>query len=313
MTWLWILMGLIALLLLAFVLVGFIALNTASVRHKQVDAWNAKDLKGTWMEEFADKVQEAKTWLDGQDHEEVSVTSFDGLCLKAEFVKNPAAKGTVAFFHGYRSQWKIDFAWSMQWYFEQGFNLLLCDQRAHMRSEGKYITYGVREHKDVSTWCQYLSNRLGKDHPLVPVGLSMGAATVNMAAGDDLPGNVRGIIADCGFTSPKDIFIAVETADGKRHPVKLLLFALNCFTKWFAGYDVAECSTLDTLKRTKYPMLLIHGKADGFVPCRMSEEGYKVIPSEKELLLVEGADHAKSFIVDEQAYKAAVLRLLARV
>ena len=103
------------------------------------------------MEKWSEQIQKAKRWLLSREHEEVSVTSFDGLTLKAEFIPNPDAKGTVLCFHGYRSQWKVDYAWTMQWYYELGFNVLLCDQRSHMRSEGKFITYGVREHKDVST------------------------------------------------------------------------------------------------------------------------------------------------------------------
>ncbi len=77
-------------------------------------------------------------------------------------------------------------------YHDLGFNLLLVDQRAQNGSAGRYITFGVRESRDVRPWVE-LHNREFGPEPVFLGGVSMGATTVLMAAGGPLPENVRGL------------------------------------------------------------------------------------------------------------------------
>ncbi len=277
--------------------VGWWALDYTCIRHKEPDWENQSALELSAWAEFAESIPVAAQWVRKHHGQTVSTTSFDGLTLKAVWVPVENSKATVILFHGYRCHFLNDFAAIFSLYHAMGLNLLLVHQRAQGPSEGKYITYGVRERRDVATWVDFHNRTHGMDNVFIG-GLSMGASTVLYAAGDDLPDNVRGVTADCGFTSPYEIISIVAQRTFPWMPVKVVAWLLNCFTRVFAGFGLKDCDTRETLARTRLPVLLIHGTADTFVPCWMSEESYKYCAQERTLLLVEGADHGWSFLKD---------------
>ena len=307
---LWVLLILVLLCLLVF-LTGYFLLDFTCGRRKPADAWDEKVIHERGWDDIKEDILAGKRWLEGQKQETLEIVSFDGLRLRALFVPNPEAKGTLLLFHGWRSSWKTDFTVALPFYYSQGMNLLLADQRSQNSSEGKYMTYGIREQRDVASWVECMAERLGKDHPLFLGGLSMGAATVLMAS--DLPydANVRGVLADCGFTSPWEIIRRVA-GRSKWIPLDASSALLNLFTRRFAGFDMKEKSTVDALGRTKLPVLLIHGLADDFVPPEMSRENYAACTSEKELVLVEGAKHGMSYVVEPERVKAAIAAFLQK-
>lgn len=301
---LWVLLILILLCLLLF-LAGYFLLDFTCGRRKPTDAWDEQVIRERGWDHIKADILAGKAWLEAQPRETLEIESFDGLKLRGLFVPNPEAKGTLLLFHGWRSSWKTDFTVALPFYFSQGMNLLLADQRSQNSSEGRYMTYGIREQRDVVSWADCMAERLGREHPLFLGGLSMGAATVLMASDLEYRGNVRGVLADCGFTSPWAIIRKVASRT-KWIPLDASAALLNIFTKRFAGFDMKEKSTVEALKRTKLPVLLIHGLADDFVPPEMSRENYAACASEKELVLVEGAEHGMSFVVEPERVKAAL-------
>ncbi len=307
---LWILIILVLLCLLAF-LAGYFLLDFTCGRRKAADAWDAQVIHKRGWDHIKGDILAGKAWLEAQSREELELESFDGLRLRALFIPHPAAKGTLLLFHGWRSSWKTDFTVALPFYHAQGMNLLLADQRAQNGSQGRYMTYGIREQRDVVAWADFMAQKLGKDHPLFLGGLSMGAATVLMASDLAFEGNVRGILADCGFTSPWAIIRRVASRS-KWVPLDASSALLNFFTRRFAGFDMKEKSTVDALGRTKLPVLLIHGLADDFVPPEMSRESYAACASEKELVLVEGAKHGMSFVVEPERVKTAIAEFLRK-
>ena len=307
MTILWILAALAALILLG----GVAALDYICVRHKEPDYTDPEVLRASPFAKTEPLVEAGKKWMAGQQVEFLQAVAYDGKLLSARFIAHENAKGTLLFFHGYRSSYVIDFLGVLEFYYDLGYNLLLCDQRAHGRSEGRFITYGVRERRDVVSWTNVIGMMFGENHPMFLVGLSMGASTVLMASSLELYGNVRGVLADCGFTSPGEIIAHV--AKHRMHlPAGILLPVLNVFTKAVAGFGLHEASALDALAETKLPVLLVHGTGDRFVPCEMSRRSYEACRSEKELLLVEGAGHGQSFVVEPERYKKTVVAFLEK-
>lgn len=139
----------------------------------------------------------------------------------------------------------------------------------------------------------------------------MGATTVLMASCFDFPANVRAIIADCGFTSPYDIAKSVLHRDYPRLPVGLLFPICGLFTRLFAGFGLHDASTIDAVRESRYPILFIHGTGDTFVPCEMTKEAYAACTSKKELVLVDGAEHGKSYLVEKGRVEEALCRFLA--
>lgn len=240
-------------------------------------------------------IVERKKWLEDKPKEEVFITSFDGLKLHATVIEaDENNKKCVICFHGFTSKGMSDYGAIAKFYLEQGFNMIIPDARNHGESEGKYTGFGVLDRFDAQKWVEYAVNRYGSDVKIFLHGVSMGAATVLMASGLDLPENVKTIIADCGFTSAYDVFSHILKLD--YHIPKFPIMNLTeLMTKRKAGYGYNDVSTLNEVAKTKIPILFIHGEVDDFVPVWMSEKNYEVCASEKELLIVNDADHAESY------------------
>ena len=263
-------------------------------------------LANTVWKDHPISIPEAAQWLREHGAEDVSVKSEDGLRLVGQWVPAENPIGTVIMFHGYHSHYLSDFGGILPRYHRWGLNLLLVRHRAHGGSEGKYITFGVRERKDVLKWVEFHNQVHGMDNVYLS-GLSMGSSTVMFAAGENLPPNVRGITADCGFTSPADILELVATKMF-HFPSAFLLPFVNVYTRLLAGFGLWECDSRKTLARCKVPVLMLHGKADDFVPCSMSEAGFAACSSEKELYLVENAGHGMAYMMDKERIRSALHR-----
>ena len=129
----------------------------------------------------------------------------------------------------------------------------------------------------------------------------MGAATVLMASGDNLPENVKAIIADSGYTSVWDIF-ASEAKARFNLPTFPVLDMFRIVANVRAEYDIKEASALEQVKKSKIPMLFIHGDTDDFVPEYMCEELYEAASCSKDKLIVHNAGHTESKYKEPETY-----------
>ena len=269
------------------------------------------EMAGTDWEAHIPNIRACREWMDQQHGEEITVMSEDGLKLVGTYLPKAGSKRTVLCFHGYTSDGANDFPCLAKFYHEAGYHVLLVDERAHGRSEGTYIGFGCLDRFDVLSWCRKLIEKFGPDQEFILHGISMGGATVLMASGLNLPPQVKGIISDCAFTSAWDVFTSVL------HTMyHLPAFPIMQISDWMArkkaGYSLAECNAAREVRKAGVPILLIHGDADTFVPCRMCYEIYENCASDASLLIVKGASHAESYHKDIPAYEGAVTELLHR-
>lgn len=300
----WLLAAILVLLLVS----GGYVFIAACRRRKELPWFVKEELEKTPYGKYYDCIRDADRWL--QEHgQSVYITSDDGLRLHAHWVPVRNAKGTMLLMHGYRSTKLVDFGVAFAYYHERGFNVLAPDQRSHGRSQGSFITFGVKESRDVQRWIEFHNQSFGAQ-PLFLSGLSMGASTVMFLADELLPRNVRGIIADCGFCSPAAIISKVFW-EVTHLPPGPSIFCADLFARLFAGFSLYEKDSRKTLAKAALPVLLIHGREDHFVPCSMTEESYAACTGEKELLLVDGAGHGVSFLVDHERYSRVVEAFLA--
>jgi fermentation-respiration switch protein FrsA (DUF1100 family) len=207
-------------------------------------------------------------------------------------------------FHGYRGNAQRDLPGGVQRCFECGRSAFIVDQRCSGRSQGKTITFGINERKDCLTWVDFLVDHFGPDVRIILTGISMGAATVVMAGGEELPPNVIGILADCGYNSQKDIMLKIAGEMG--FPPKLCYPFIKLAARVFGGFDLEETTPMDALKKVKVPVIFFHGEDDGFVPCWMSKAMYEACPGKKDICTVPGADHGLSYPMDMDGYVARV-------
>ena len=233
------------------------------------------------------------------------IKSHDGLTLHAKYFEFAPNAVTEIMFHGYRSTAERDLSGGVQRCFALGRNVLLVDQRTSCGSEGKVISFGINEHRDCLAWIDFAVNHFGKDVKLVLTGISMGASTVLMAAGNPLSENVVGVLADCGFSSPKQII--QKCAKDQHYPVKLIYPFIKLGAKIFGHFDLEEYSPLEAMKTCKVPVIFFHGEDDAFVPCDMSKEMYEACTSPKKLVTVPGAGHGLVYLVDNEKYFQSVV------
>lgn len=302
--WLWIFPAVIAV----FLLIGGYVFVTACRRKKELNWQEPDSLNGTAYEKHIDMIAASIKWMEEHHPQDIYVRSDDGLKLHGYWVPARNPRGTVLLVHGYRSTIYVDFGMVLDLYHNMGMNLLLPEQRAHGQSEGKYITFGVKESGDMLRWLAY-HNEILSDCPVILSGLSMGSSTVMYMLDEELPSNVKAAICDCGFTSPAEIISKIfkETV---HFPGGLLIPLASLFARMFAGFSLYEKDSRKTLAKNKLPILLAHGTADNFVPCKMTEEAFACCNSEKYLILAEGASHGYSFVVAREEYLKTVQKLI---
>ena len=259
----------------------------------------------------ADALDEALRAFGEAPFEEVTIRSREGLTLYANYYHCRDGAPLEIWCHGYKGNALRDFcgAWSLAQ--EAGHNVLLIDQRCHGRSEGHTITFGILEKTDVLLWIQWANERFGPV-PILLSGVSMGAATVLMVSGCELPENVKGIIADCPFDAPTNIIKKVLGQD-MGMPVKLVYPLIRLGARLYGRFDLDSDSPVEAVKRAKLPILLIHGDDDRFVPYPMSQNIHAAAPGKIRFHTVPGAGHAMDKIWDPELYRKAVREFTAEV
>ena len=233
-------------------------------------------------------------------HEHVTIRSFDGLTLHGNYYEFAPGAPIELMFHGYRGTAERDLSGGMQRCFHLGRSALIVDQRCSGLSDGTVISFGINEHRDCLAWVDFMIQHFGPDVKIILTGISMGAATVMMAAGKPLPDNVIGILADCGYTSPKDIIKVVMKQMGI--PPALGYPFVKLGARLFGHFDLEEDSPREALQRCQLPVIFFHGESDDYVPCYMSRENFDICVSRKKLVTIPGAGHGLSFPKDPDTY-----------
>lgn len=235
--------------------------------------------------------------LESTDH---YITSFDGLKLHGKYFKCNDGNIMEIMIHGYRGSAYRDLSNGIERAFAVGHNVLLIDQRASSKSEGNTISFGINERFDCISWINYVINNLDKDMKIILTGVSMGAATVMMTSSMNLPTNVIGVLADCGYSSPKEIIMKC-TKDMKLPP-KFFYPFIKLAARIFGHFNLEEASAIESVKKTKLPIIFYHGTNDDFVPCYMSEKLFEACNTDKKLVLIDNCGHGLAYLVDKVKY-----------
>lgn len=256
--------------------------------------------------QFLAELDAAAKRLEEKKSETVTVTSLDGIPLVGHFIPSENPKRVIIAMHGWRSSWAKDFGTMSDFWEANDCSVLYAEQRGQNNSGGDYMGFGLTERYDVLNWINWVTERCGSKLPIYLAGVSMGATTVLMAAGLNLPSNVHGIAGDCGFTSPQAIWKHV--ANKNLHLVYgLRSIMADTMFKERLQMATNDYSTVEALKNSKTPILLVHGTEDHFVPVEMTYENYVACAAPKKLFIVPGADHGMSYYTDKQGYEKTII------
>lgn len=256
--------------------------------------------KGEQYAPHRERIDALSSEMKARNWEHINIKARDGVRLAALYHHISDDAPLHIQFHGYRGSPYRDFCGGNKLACDMGHNTLVICQRAHNESGGHTISFGIKERFDCLSWIDYANNRFGADKKIIISGLSMGASTVLMAAAEPLPVNVCGIIADCPYSSPKEIILKVCASMGlpKRICYPLIYFGALIF----GGFRLTECDSLRGAENAKIPVLLIHGEADDFVPVEMSRQIADANPQMVRFHTFPGAGHGLSYMVSREEY-----------
>ncbi|MBK1811120.1 alpha/beta hydrolase [Clostridium sp. YIM B02505] len=300
----------LVLLMIGDIFVSSFFYNLAVARNNKAFLTTTEDIPVT-NTETKPKVSGSEKWVNEIGYETVSIKSFDGLKLVGYYIKakNKTNK-TAVLAHGYGGRGKSmgDFA---KIYYDMGYNVLMPDNRGHGVSEGNYIGFGWVDRLDYLKWIDFILEEVGENTQIVLHGVSMGGATVMMVSGEDLPKQVMAIVEDCGYTSVEDE-LAYQLKRMYDLPEFPIIQSTSLLTQIKAGYNFSEASALRQVEKNKVPMLFIHGENDVFVPTSMVYRLYDACRSDKDILVVKGAEHGLSLTKAPIAYKSKVKEFVGK-
>lgn len=241
--------------------------------------------------------------------ESADIISFDGLRLHADFLRGePGTKVTMIFCHGYKSEAAFDFAAMYDFYRSLGYNLVYLNMRAHGKSGGKYIGFGVLDRFDVQSWAKKVAE-LFPDTSIFLHGMSMGAASILQSADLELDPAVCGIIADCGFSSTNEVFR--NLVGGLYHlPATPFVDIFEAVNRMTAGYGFTDADSVRSMEKSRLPLAYICGDCDRYVPLDMAMRIYNACVQDKVLLIAEGAGHAASFMTENEKYRNLITEFI---
>lgn len=254
---------------------------------------------------------QAAEWLEQQPFETVCIQSRDHLHLVGHWLPCQGAERTVLLCHGWKGNWAKDMGVFGPFLQTQKCNLLFIEQRAHGDSEGEYLGFGVLERYDCLGWIAYLQKHTPVELPIYLFGCSLGATTVLMASGLELPEQVHGVIADCGFVSPEEQ-VGTTLKDWWHLPREPFVSIADLICRRKAGYSYRDYSTLKAMQANRKPILFVHGLGDRFVLPEGTLKNHEACQSEKELLLVEGAKHMQSYLLATEEYQQKLRAFFTR-
>ncbi len=302
MVWFWISLIVLVLILAGAFVCFYLAFYspTRSAEKMEAERLIPGKLYEPYHADFERWYQEVQTL----PQEKWSVVTPDGLTLRGKYYPLSPDAPLEILFHGYRGFSDRDMSGAVQRCFSVGHSALLVDQRAGGYSDGHIITFGLRESEDVALWACEAVHRLGEDVTIYVGGVSMGATTVLMASAKELPPQVRGVLADCGYTNARDIIKKVIRQI--KLPAAPLYPLVRLGALIFGGFDPNEADATKAVQKSRLPILFYHGDTDDFVPCEMSRINYDACTSPKRMVVISGAGHGLCYPVDPDGYVAAL-------
>ena len=302
----WIFLGAAAFLMAAVLVIAYICFRMAFYvpPRKPGTGDEIQFPEGEIYDPYREKMEKWTRETRQLPQQTLTIRSFDGLTLYGTYYEYAPGAPIELMFHGYRGSAERDLSGGVQRCFKLGHSALIVDQRCSSRSQGSVITFGIYEHRDCLAWLELMEEKFGPDARIILTGLSMGAATVLMAAGKPLPKTVIGVLADCGYSAPGDIMKQVIRQMGL--PAGLVYPFVRLGAKLYGKFDPDSYSPVEAMKTCTVPVIFFHGESDDYVPCDMSRRVYDACTSRKKLVTVPDAGHGLSYPVAPAAYLEAL-------
>jgi fermentation-respiration switch protein FrsA (DUF1100 family) len=216
--------------------------------------------------------------------EDVVLPTTDGERIVGWYKAPQPGRAILLYFHGNAGTLR-DRAGRARLLTEEGRGLLIVSYRGYSGSTGTPTETGLRT--DARTAYDWLAQRFPAER-IVLYGESLGTGVAVALATER---RVAGVILDAPFTSAADV--------AGHHYRFLPVWLLR-----------DQYRSLDRIRDTRAPLLVLHGDQDGVVPFSLGERLFADAPEPKHFVRMPGGDHASNL---ENGGVEPVGRLLAEI
>jgi pimeloyl-ACP methyl ester carboxylesterase len=269
-------------------------------------AYAMVDEKDSWYDTIS-TVHRSLAEIRELPHSTVEVKSFDGLTLRGIYYPaKDKSDVTVICVHGYTSHAEREWAFPGLFYHSLGYNVLIPYQRAHGLSEGKYISFGALESRDMLCWLDRV-NEMTPDGQVIFHGLSMGGGIVLDLSDKDMK-NVKALIADAPSVSIDAFFNNVSREVFKKDYERIAFLAKKRFKKEF-GADVMEFESVEIVKNGRYPLLLAAGENENLG--ELFDRIKAANPKVTEIIILPGSNHGNGMYKQTERFQSGIKSFLS--
>jgi len=222
----------------------------------------------------------------GMKHEEVMLTTTDGVRLHGWYLPHPAATKTLLFLHGNGGNisHRLD---SLKIFNGLGLNVLIIDYRGYGRSEGTPSEEGL--YRDAEAAWDYLIKVRGIEaRQIVIFGRSLGGAVATELAARVKP---AALILESTFSSARD---AARALFPRLSYLVLLRYSFNSGEK---------------IRRVGSPILILHSRQDELIPYSLGRALYESAPEPKRFVELKGG-HNDGFVLSQPDYERSLSAFL---
>ena len=268
------------------------------------DLSDTEALRNTRWEQFAETLREGISRIRAYPWEDVWIVSHDGLKLHGRVLKGTSEK-TVILAHGYRSSGENDFCGIVDYYRENNFTVLMIDQRAHGESEGKRLSFGLRERWDMTGWICYAVENLPSE--LYLHGVSMGGVSLMMALPSCKGYPIKGIIADSAYDNVQELLI-FQIKKKYHLPSPVFDCLISLAGSLLLGRDCKKLHAAQCVAENKVPVIIMNGSDDHMIPPGMAARFTRA--RNVQFVCIDGAPHAMCWLTAQGTYENQMDRFL---
>ena len=248
---------------------------------------NECDLTNTQYKPYINTLYKDMENMAKIEYEEITIDSFDGYKLKANYYNNNSSK-TAILIHGYKATPLNNFSTIGLYLLDMGYNLLMVYQRTHGKSEGKYITFSKKEGNDLLKWIDHVDSD-SKIDDVILYGISMGSSTLMSISSRITSKKVKLLVFEAGFIKMNKM---VKDSLKRKNKLLMLFYPfVKIHAVCISHFNLSNKDISKNLENCEYKTLFVHGKEDRLINYNDTVHAYNNKKGNKELLLIEGAGH----------------------
>ncbi len=311
-TWVWILIGIAAFLLLSL---GGMILATLPIARKVYHSILVRTDQDKWKransyppnKEHTRMFDLGMQWAaDHIDRMRPVQIENDGLTLVGEYFDFGADRCAIIF-PGRTESLYYSYYFAPP-YVQAGCNVLVVDSRAHGLSDGKYNYCGTREYSDVIAWSRFANEQL-HNRDVILHGICVGGAAVVLAAAKpEFPACVSHIVVEGLFATFRESFKLHMKAEKK--PVFPVLNEIFWVARRESGLKVRESAPIRCIDKVRVPILFLHGTKDTFSLPKRARQLYAKCTAPKQLVWMDNGSHSHLRINNTEVYDGAISAFL---